>query len=165
VLVLLVNFSVTQLLSLVCKVLDGVQTPKKCAETLDPICSDLTCSRLTPLYSPLCTSLFHCSNLHWCQATESKGESTSFIYAFVEGVSYSGGRAVIKYPLHHARFDIILRKRVADRVPQGAERLDNLPRAFLKLAQRQMELITPINTYDLRKVQVKVDGESILVDA
>ena len=71
---------------------------------------------------------------------------------------------VVICPLHGSRFDVTTGKKVADPVPQGAEGLGDLPEAFLKLAQRQLELITPIKTYDLRTFPVKVDGESILVD-
>jgi len=61
-------------------------------------------------------------------------------------------------PMHGSRFDVITGKKVADPVLQG------LQGALLKLAQRQMELMKPIKTYDLRPFPIKVDGESILVD-
>lgn len=71
---------------------------------------------------------------------------------------------IVTCPLHGSRFDITTGKKVGGPVLQGAEGLGDLPEAFLTLVQRQLELITPINTYDLRTFPIKVDGESILVD-
>jgi nitrite reductase/ring-hydroxylating ferredoxin subunit len=71
---------------------------------------------------------------------------------------------VITCPLHGSRFDVTTGKKVADPVIQGAEGIEGLPEALVKLFQRQMEIVMPVKTYDLPIFPVKVDGESILVD-
>lgn len=66
-------------------------------------------------------------------------------------------------PLHASRFDIVTGKNITEPVFPPLPGVEELPE-LQKYAERLGEIMAPIKTYDLPTFEVKVEGESILVD-
>jgi nitrite reductase/ring-hydroxylating ferredoxin subunit len=69
---------------------------------------------------------------------------------------------VITCPMHGARFDIKTGKKLSDPVYPSLD-TSSLPSNFQKYMQYSSQLMSHIKTYDQKKFEVKVEGNSVKV--
>jgi nitrite reductase/ring-hydroxylating ferredoxin subunit len=69
---------------------------------------------------------------------------------------------IITCPMHGARFDIGTGKKVSDPIMSSLE-INTLPSNLQKYMQYASQFMSRIKTYDQKKYEVKVEGNSVKV--
>jgi nitrite reductase/ring-hydroxylating ferredoxin subunit len=70
---------------------------------------------------------------------------------------------IVTCPFHGAKFDVASGEKIAEPVLTPSEEMEPLPKTWQKAMEHAGQLMSQIKTYDQKKYEVKVNGDSIKV--